>query len=463
MLEPTLTPHREYLLAQIPGQRLFLALKLRPQAEAAAARPQLSVAFVVDTSGSMREVVTEPTHRTGRTETVDGKTYEVVKGAKSKMEVVMASLRGILSSDLLHEGDRLALVKFDDHAEVLVPFTPAGERSRLLAAVESLSRYSGGTLMGAGMAEGLTLLEGESGSKRMMLLTDGQAFDEDVVRDTGDRLAQARVPVTAIGVGEEWNEELLTNLTDRTQGKPFYVVPDTENPQPPAVRMSDLPKEILSDLAHTAKEVVTNINLMVRTVKEVTLLRITRVFPVQNEVDKASQPYFLGSAEAGDATVFVMEFTLPARPPARMRLAQLGLSYEVPGADYRGEVAPLDVVVEFTQNESVAAQLNSEVMGWVQQRNIDGLIRQATVQAQSDPAQAQKTMELARAMTVRLGNGVMTQALDRAINELSSSKTISLGTAKTLKIGAKTQTVKVGDQEGSKLPSDEEIRRMTGA
>jgi Ca-activated chloride channel family protein len=54
----------------------------------------------------------------------------------------------------------------------------------------------------------------------------------------------------------------------------------------------------------------------------------------------------------------------------------------------------------------------------------------------------------------------MTQALDRAIGEVRDGKTLSLGTAKTLKIGAKTQTLRAGEQS---LPSDEEIRKMTGA
>ena len=99
-------------------------------------------------------------------------------------------------------------------------------------------------------------------------------------------------------------------------------------------------------------------------------------------------------------------------------------------------------------------------MQWVQQRNIEGLVAQATREARSDPAQAAKTLELARSMTQRLGNGAMTQVLDRAIGELGSSKTISLGTAKTMRLGAKTQTLKSSD---GGLPSDEDIRRMTGA
>lgn len=459
MLSTTLTPHREYLLAQSPGQKLFLTLALRPDAQAEAARAQLSVAFVVDTSGSMREVVTEPTGYTGQTTVVDGKRYEVVEGAKSKMDVVEEALLGVLEADTMHPDDRLALVKFDDHAEVLLPFTSLRERADLRGAVEQLKSFSGGTQMGAGLERALELLRDESGSRRMVLLTDGQTFDEELARRVGETLAQEQIPVTAIGVGEDWNEALLTELTDRTQGKPFYVVPSA-HAKPPAVGLAQLPRELLADLAHTASEVVTNVNLSVRTVQEVVLERITRVYPTQNEVNREAQPFFLGNAEAGDETLFLLEFTLPTRPPARMRLAQLGLTYQVPGADFRGELPPLDVVVEFTAEESLAGQIDPEVMRWVQQRNLEGLIEQATSQAERDPAQAQKTMELARAMTVKLGNGVMTQALDRAIGELRDGRTVSFGTAKTLKIGAKTQTLRAGEQS---LPSDEEIRKMTGA
>ncbi|MDX2004231.1 MAG: VWA domain-containing protein, partial [Meiothermus sp.] len=153
-------------------------------------------------------------------------------------------------------------------------------------------------------------------------------------------------------------------------------------------------------------------------------------------------------------------------PPARIRLAQLGLTYEVPGKGYRGEIPPMDILVEFTTNEALAAKLDPQVMQWVQQRNIEMLVKQATAEARSDPAKAAKTLELARNMTVKLGNSAMTQALDRAVGELKSSKTLSIGTAKTIKIGAKTQVLKQGPEAapgGGDLPSDEEIRKITGA
>jgi len=461
LLEASVQPHREYLQANQPGQKLFLALKIRPSAEATHSRPQLAVAFVVDTSGSMREVVTEPTERTGQSVRVDGKDYEVVRGAKSKIDLVIEALQNLLSSPQLQPSDRLAIVKFDDVAEVVQPFTPANEKARLVAAAERLTQYSGGTQMGAGMREGMRLLEREGGSRRLILLTDGQTFDEPLVETVAAQLAQARIPVTAIGVGDEWNDDLLAEITDRTQGKPFHVIPDNQNPQPPSLRASELPQAILGELEHAALEVVTNVTLSVKTVRDVALERITRVYPTQTEVDRSVQPHPLGNAEAGDWTVYILEFTLPTRGPSRIRLAQLGLTYEVPGQGYRGELPPIDVVAEFTTNESLSSRIDPQVMQWVQQRNIEMLVKQAAQEAKSDPAKAAKTLELARNMTVKLGNSAMTQALDRAVGELRSSKTLSLGTQKTLKIGAKTQTLKA--EPGSALPSDEEIRKITGA
>ena len=460
MLEAHIRPHRDYLLAQVPGQKLFLTLSVRPTAEARQARPDLSVVFVVDTSGSMREVVTEGTEPTGRTTTVDGQRYAVVRGAKTKLQLVIEALRGVVTSDLLRPNDHLALVKFDDTAEVLVPFTAAADRTALATAVERLDWFSGGTQMGSGMRAGAKLLRGESGSRRMVLISDGQTFDTPLAESQTEELAHMGLPVTTVAVGDEVNTDLLNLIADRTQGQPIDVVPDTQNPQPPAVRASELPATLLGDLKQAANEVVTGVALSVRTVKDVVLERITRVQPTQTEVALAGGPLPLGNVDAGSGSTYVLEFTLPARPAAKMRLAQLGLTYEVPGAGYRGELPPLDVVVEFTGEESLAARIDPEVMQWVQQRNIEGLVAQATRQAQSDPQQAAKTLEQARAMTQRLGNGAMTQALDRAIGELGSSKTISLGPATTLKIGAKTQTLKA---DAGGLPSDEEIRKMTGA
>jgi len=68
-------------------------------------------------------------------------------------------------------------------------------------------------------------------------------------------------------------------------------------------------------------------------------------------------------------------------------------------------------------------------------------------------------------MTQRLGNRGMTIALARAEEELRDNGTISAGTRKTIKVGARTQTMKVDGPDGTpqNVPSQDEIRRLTGA
>src|SRR5438309_8718684 len=104
-------------------------------------------------------------------------------------------------------------------------------------------------------------------------------------------------------------------------------------------------------------------------------------------------------------------------------------------------------------------------MGYVQQSNIYNLVLRATVEVRTDPERASKTLQLARSMTQRLGNSGMTQALGRAQDELRSNGTIAVGTSKTIKLGARTQTMKPGgpDEGPGPLPSEDEIRRLTGA
>lgn len=443
MLTLTVKPHKEFFTPYTPSQRLFLQMSATPNWGTMQHRPDLSIVFVIDTSGSMRD---RATSRGGPKLT--------------KLELVMQSVEGVLDAAGLQDGDRLALVSFDDETRVNVPFVPASRRARLRAAVHSLNQYSGGTLMGAGMLEAYELLRQETGSRRVILLTDGETMDSDLVEEMGGKLHDLQIPVTAIGVGE-FNESILTGVADQTQGRVLDVVSGEVDSLSPSVSVSQLPGAILGEVRQAQREVVTDMALTFRTVKGVSVNRITRVAPQQNEVDVTSRPYLIGNAAHGEETNFIIECTLPERSANRMRLAQLGLTYQVPGADYRGETPPVDVIVEYTTDEVRLAELDQGVLQWVQQRNVEGMIKRAAAEANSDPATAAKTLRLAQNFTRKLGNDNMTKVLDKALDELQTNKTISLGTAKTMRMGSKTQTLRATEAEV--LPPSEEIRKLTGA
>jgi len=458
MLNVIVKPHRSYLRAEAGVQKLFVMLKLLPSPEASRTRPHVNLAVVVDTSGSMREPApgTQPEIIPMAPVTVDGTTYNATYRGASKLNVAGDAVRRLLESPHLQPSDVVSLIKFDDESQVLASGPVGVERDRLNAAVDQLAEFSGGTQMGKGLALAERELSLESDAvETVLLLTDGLAVDEEECRRATAALANLRARIVALGVGEEYNEDLLAELCSTTSGKPY----DFRD-------MTVLPDIFESELGSATRQVISDVQLTVKTVRDVRLISATRVYPSVADLDPSHSPLSLGSLEAGDHTIFILELDVPERPAVRARLAQISLTYWLAAERYRGEIAPVDLPVEFTTDPDLAATVDAEVMGYVQQRNVDHLIREATAQAQTNPEQARKTIQVARSMTQRLGNRGMTIALGKAEDELRSNRTISPGTRKTIKLGARTQTMKVSgpdDHPSENVPSEEEIRRLTGA
>ena len=473
VLDVKVIPHRNYLIADTPDQKLFIELKLGTKLESGSNLP-LSIAFIVDTSGSMREIVSGSPVNTGKTETLDENTHNIVSGvdSKSKIGILIGGLKKFVSSSKLKNTDRISLVKFDDNAEVLLPFTNVEDKNKdeIVRAVESLTNYSGGTCMGAGLKETLNLISKETGNRRIIMLTDGQTSDEDLVREISSELAKLNIPVIAIGIGEDWNENLITFITDKTQGKPFYASTEplnrrfTDTANNPAgniaIKPSDIPETMIKELDRAVNETLTGVSMVINTAKDVIIDKITRVYPEVSEVDIGIKPHSLGSINPEENAVFIIESTIPERESLKSRLMQLSLTYNVPGENYRGENPPEDVIVEFTADESKASVIDQEVMQWVQQRNIGGLMEKAIQEANDNPSNASRTLDMARRMTIKLGNSAMTKIIELAQNEIRENNTISSGTSKTLRIGSKTKTVKIGSEKDGL--SDEQIRKLAG-
>ncbi len=459
-LKVTITPHREFVPADAPEQKLFVMLKLRPAQEVAQSRPATNCALAIDTSGSMYEVVAGNPQPTGNQLTLDGKEYNEVTGGKTKIDIVIESLYEILRSGRLNERDNVALIQFDDQASTLIGLTPATQVSQIEDAIAKLRNFSGGTCMGRGMNQALSLLASqEMSSRRAFIFTDGETFDEMECQELAKDFANKGISITALGVGE-YNEDLLIDLSDNTGGRLYPVVAGSASGL--EVAIADLPNVLFEEISQAQQEVINNLALNVKTVKGVKLVRVTRVYPDQADFPLTEQPYPIGVALGNDETVFVLEFDVDTRSSCRVRIAQLGLTYDVPGQNRRGELTPQNIVVQFIAEEGGAAQVDQEVMGYVQQRNISQLVGDATKVADSNPEQAEKLLETARRLTVKIGNKAMEESLNNAQDELRKTRKISAGTRKTVKMGSKGKTVKMGSDDINDQLSDEQIRKISG-
>ena len=96
----------------------------------------------------------------------------------------------------------MAVIYFDDNARILLPLSPLSRKQGGLEAADSLRNYSGGTHMAKGLRCAERELSGlpSSVAKRILLLTDGQTFDEAECRPVAGRFAESNTPLIAIGV-----------------------------------------------------------------------------------------------------------------------------------------------------------------------------------------------------------------------------------------------------------------------
>ncbi len=324
MLHVDLKSHRPYLRASAGGQKLFLMLKLLPTPEAANARPDVAIAVIVDTSGSMREPAPGTTPELVPTDpvTVDGKTYNATYRGASKLDVAMEAARRLVESEHLRPEDRIALIHFDDQVgRAGLRDGRARGAARLVAAIDRLREFSGGTQMAPGLRNAEAELRGrEDATRTVLLLTDGLAIDEEECREAAAALAAMQARIIALGVGEEYNEDLLADLASATQGKPY----DFRD-------MTVLPEIFEAELGSATRQVVSDVQATVKTVRDVRLVSAARVYPSLADLDAAQAPLQLGSLEAGDHTIFILELDVPERPAVRARLAQIGVTYRVPG------------------------------------------------------------------------------------------------------------------------------------
>ncbi|HTE18821.1 MAG TPA: VWA domain-containing protein, partial [Armatimonadota bacterium] len=435
MLNVVLKPHRTSLLSgsSVP-QKVFAMLKLIPQGEVAAARPPLALALVVDTSGSMREFADQEKAKgeaksrglQGNRQSTDGANYQAMDlKLPTKLDQAVEAAHRLLDDDRLQAGDQVTIVRFDDNASSVLPLSPLGDRKAAHAAIDSLHKFSGGTHMGKGMRLGreqLAAVPAET-AKRLILLTDGKAFDEDACRGLAPELATGNTPVIAIGIGVEYNDDLMRDLSQVTQGRPYHLQ-----------TMEQLREILDAEVGASVKEVVTDLQASIATVRGVTLDSFTRVYPSLSDIGIDEQPYRLGNIPAGDYSVFVLELSVAGveRPPSRARMVQVGLTGHVPGLSRRDELPPQDLFLDFTTDQAAVAAVDPEVLGYVQQKNVDKMVHDAVRVATVDAGRARQTLQVARNMTQKLGNAGMTQMLDNALNELNKTGTISANTGRTV-------------------------------
>jgi Ca-activated chloride channel family protein len=402
---------RPYLAATATPQVAYLLLEVQPTQMMAQVRMPVNVSFVLDHSGSMK-----------------GEKMDCVRRATGT------------AIELLDAQDVASVVIFDHRTEVLFPATNVTNRRELQDRVSRI-RDAGGTKIAPAVEKGLREIErGPQGAiRRLVLLTDGQTEQENECLLRADDAGRRGVPITALGVGQDWNEDLLIDMANRSGGVAEYI----SNP-------NDIVAFFQNTVQRAQNTVVQNANATLRLVQGITPRAVWQVIPLINNlgyrpVSDRDVSVPLGELESNQGQTLLVELLVDPRPVGQYRVGQVEVTYDVPALGLSGEKSRADVLLTFTADQGQIAQVNAPIMNIVEKVSAFKLQTRALQDLQSGDVTG-ATQKLKGAVTRLLNQGEvdLAQTMQNEINNLEQGGQISSEGQKTIKFGTR-KTVRLSD------------------
>jgi len=122
--------------------------------------------------------------------------------------------------------DILSIVTFHDRAEILVAAGTHQDRHLIETQIRMI-RPGGGTEIFQGLESGFSEVRRHSNRtlvNHIILITDGRTYgDEENCLALADQAAQLGIRISGLGIGSQWNDIFMDELTGRTGGSSTYI------------------------------------------------------------------------------------------------------------------------------------------------------------------------------------------------------------------------------------------------
>lgn len=408
----TCATHRDNVPVMMQPQLAYVLMELMPTQAMAAVQMPLNFCFVLDQSGSMDD---------------DNKIGQLRDAVK-------------FAIDRLQPNDIVSIIGFSSSPKTILPAQPASDKYRIMQAVAGL-KASGGTEIAPAIRAGVNAMRQSMTPdriSRILILTDGQTENEsECLREAGNASREG-IKITALGLGVDWNEALLTDMGQRNGGETGFI----SQPHEIGTYFQDV---VLSSQG----AVVQNAVLTLRLMAGITPRKVWRVAPLIADLgvsglsDRDVQVP-LGELVKDQGQGILVELLLPQRNEGRFRIAQADLSYDVPMMRLVGEHIRADITIGYTNNPTFAAQMNPRVMNIIEKVAAFKLQTRALADAQAgDKSGATQKLRQAATMLLNQGESQLAQTLKLEADQLEQGgnmseegkKTIQFKGGKTVKLG----------------------------
>lgn len=317
----------------------FVLLEVRGQTGEARAAAPVNLAIVMDKSGSMKGT----------------RLANAIRAATSAV-------------DRLNEGDTVSVVTFDTRTSVVVPPTVIGigSRAQVNADIRRIT-LGGDTCISCGIDEGIVQIEQTMGKvNKMILLSDGDANhgvrDIPGFRSLAQRARERGTPVTTIGVDVDYNEKILSAISQESNGRHYFVENDSA-----LARVFEAEAQQLTQTVASGAEVSIDLAPGVE---------LDRVFDRSFRRTGGRVLVPLGTFATGEVKTVLLKVRVPAQAAGKAPVADVELGYRdlVANADAKCN-GSLDVQV--MDNPADASDLDAVVAGRVQRSETASTLKTA--------------------------------------------------------------------------------------
>ncbi len=122
---------------------------------------------------------------------------------------------------------RVAIVAFNTQAYLLSEPSPLFQKQGVEDLIGRL-KWGGGTNIGAGLLKSISILSQYSGSKNIVLLSDGKTQNSAIAYESAKFAANNGIKIYTVGVGPTTDEQVMMDIAELTNGIYFRATEETK-------------------------------------------------------------------------------------------------------------------------------------------------------------------------------------------------------------------------------------------
>ena len=390
----------------------LLELKILPDTNQLVSSTPLNISLIVDCSTSMQGI---------RLDTVKLTAIDLVRQ--------------------LQPNDIFSLVKFNDRAELLIP---AGKLSDIKSTEMKIQllQAGGGTEIFKGLEIGLSQVSQFRSSDRVnhiILITDGRTYgDEDSCDKLAGQSSALGISVSAIGIGSQWNDKFLDDITSKTGGICIYISD-----------ISDMRRSILGEISRLGSNLTEQIMFNYQTPNNVELHAAFRLQPDSSPL-VPGPPLIFGLMPKQGTMNILLEFIIKDIPSGLtdIPLANGFINFEIPRHTAKTKYVQRLILDRKITKEPIRDTPPTKILNAMASLNLYLMQERAREEmAKGDINSATRHMEYLATHLLRKGENGLAQTVLDEVAYIHKNKSFSKDGEKRIKYGTRSLLLTAGNEE----------------